>query len=208
MATARCYTKSGNVEKYESECFSGDINHYPNNFISNMTGPDSNGNYSITYDGYDDGDSSNYDCYCETIYGDWRNGGGVKKTFYFKKKNSNIVIRVRVSVIGYSYGGFVAFDCSVEGEVNGFHANTADKIANNILKDNSISLSLAAVTPAGPFGNYTTSITSTGSLTLNTGANYVTGTQYYIDVDHPLYCSPSSGTYNGGNWEIRVTTIT
>ena len=85
MASARCYTKSGSVEKYESECFSGDINHYPNNFTSNMTGPDSNGNYSITYNGYDDGDSSNYDCYCETIYGDWRNGGGVKKTFYFKK---------------------------------------------------------------------------------------------------------------------------
>ena len=85
MASARCYTKSGSVEKYESECFSGDINHYPNNFSSNMTGPDSNGNYSITYNGYDDGDSSNYDCYCETIYGDWRNGGGIKKTFYFKK---------------------------------------------------------------------------------------------------------------------------
>ena len=62
MASARCYTKSGSVEKYESECFSGDINHYPNNFSSNMTGPDSNGNYSITYNGYDDGDSSNYDC--------------------------------------------------------------------------------------------------------------------------------------------------
>ena len=87
MASARCYTKSGSVEKYESECFSGDINHYPNNFSSNMTGPDSNGNYSITYNGYDDGDSSNYDCYCETIYGDWRNGGGIKKTFYFKKKD-------------------------------------------------------------------------------------------------------------------------
>ena len=89
MASARCYTKSGSVEKYESECFSGDTNHYPNNFSSNMTGPDSNGNYSITYNGYDDGDSSNYDCYCETIYGDWRNGGGIKKTFYFKKKNSS-----------------------------------------------------------------------------------------------------------------------
>ena len=86
MASARCYTKSGSVEKYESGCFSGVINHYPNNFNSNMTEPDYNGNYSITYNGYDDGDSSNYDCYCETIYGDWRNGGGVRKTFYFKKK--------------------------------------------------------------------------------------------------------------------------
>ena len=86
MASARCYTKSGSVEKYEPNCFSGGINHYPNNFTHKITGPDYNGNYSITYNGYDDGDSSNYDCYCETIYGDWRNGGGgIKKTFYFKK---------------------------------------------------------------------------------------------------------------------------
>lgn len=103
MATARCYTKSGSVEKYESECFSGDTNHYPNSFSSNMTGPDSNGNYTITYEGYDDANSSNYDCYCETIYGDWRNGGGVKKTFYFKKKEEKELryyINCKLWVIG------------------------------------------------------------------------------------------------------------
>ena len=103
MATARCYTKSGSVEKYESKCFSGVINHYPNNFNSNMTEPDYNGNYSITYNGYDDGDSSNYDCYCETIYGDWRNGGGVKKTFYFKKKGKTIKKYVISIINGPSY---------------------------------------------------------------------------------------------------------
>ena len=103
MATARCYTKSGSVEKYESGCFSGVINHYPNNFNSNMTEPDYNGNYSITYNGYDDGDSSNYDCYCETIYGDWRNGDGVKKTFYFKKKGKTITKYVISIINGPSY---------------------------------------------------------------------------------------------------------
>lgn len=103
MASARCYTKSGSVEKYEPNCFSGVINHYPNNFISNMTEPDSNCNYSITYDGYDDGDSSNYDCYCETIYGDWRNGGGIKKTFYFKKKSKPITKYVISIINGPSY---------------------------------------------------------------------------------------------------------
>lgn len=115
MASARCYTKSGGVEKYESECFSGVINHYPNNFISKMTEPDSNGNYSITYNGYDDGDSSNYDCYCETIYGDWRNGGGVKKTFYFKKKNTTVngKITLYLSVRNSVNPGKIEFGCNV-----------------------------------------------------------------------------------------------
>lgn len=87
MATARCYTKSGNVEKYESRYFSGAVHHYPIPFSHSIIGPDSNGNYTITYKGYDDANSSNYDCYCKTIYGDFRNDGGISKTFYFKKKN-------------------------------------------------------------------------------------------------------------------------
>ena len=86
MATARCYTKSGNVEKYESDYFSGVVGHYPIAFSHNIIGPDSNGNYTITYEGYDDANSSNYDCYCKTIYGDFRNGGGISKTFYFKQR--------------------------------------------------------------------------------------------------------------------------
>ena len=114
MASARCYTKSGSVEKYESECFSGVINHYPNNFISNMTGPDSNGNYSITYNGYDDGDSSNYDCYCETIYGDWRNGGGIKKTFYFKKTQQLHQYALQLTVN-------IAFDSRIYGDCGAFY---------------------------------------------------------------------------------------
>ena len=93
MATARCYTKSGNVEKYESDYFSRVVGHYPINFSHNMIGPDSNGNYTITYKGYDDANSSNYDCYCKTIYGDFRNGGGVSKTFYFKESIKEIYLQ-------------------------------------------------------------------------------------------------------------------
>ena len=103
MATARCYTKSGSVEKYEPGLFSGGVNHYPHNFTTSIIGPDSNGNYTITYKGYDDANSSNYDCYCKTIYGDFRNGSGVSKTFYFKKKGKPITKYVISIVNGPSY---------------------------------------------------------------------------------------------------------
>ena len=198
MASARCYTKSGSVEKYESECFSGDINHYPNNFSSNMTGPDSNGNYSITYDGYDDGDSSNYDCYCETIYGDWRNGGGVKKTFYFKKNGINITIRIYV--IGYKdYMGNVVFNCDVSCDNS--------EIATSVLSNNTITLFYGVVTKDGNVGSYSVRV-KYGDNLLSPGIKYVDGKTYYIDMGHQPYCSPSSGTYNGDNWEIDVHTIT
>lgn len=100
MATARCYTKSGSVEKYERDLFSGAVNHYPHPFITKIIGPDSNGNYTITYNGYDDGTSDNYDCYCKTMYGeDWRNGGGVSKTFYFKKSIREIWLHAGIGAL-------------------------------------------------------------------------------------------------------------
>lgn len=87
MAYGICYTQSGTEKRYELNCFGGVIDYYPIVFSHNIIGPDSNGNYTITYEGYDDANSSNYDCYCKTIYGDFRNGGGISKTFYFKKKS-------------------------------------------------------------------------------------------------------------------------
>ena len=121
------------------------------------------------------------------------------KKWTWNIQNIEIIhIQVSISVNGYNYNGHVAFSCSV----------SSDKNVSDILQNSSISLSWKVVTPAGPFGSYTTSIRFTGSLTLNTGANYVTGTQYYIDGGNPPYCSPSSGTYNGHNWDIRVTTAT
>ena len=203
MATARCYTKSGNVEKYESDFFSRVVGHYPISFPANIIGPDSNGNYSITYDGYYDGDSSNYDCYCETIYGDWRNGGGVKKTFYFKK--NGIQITVYYKVIGYNHNGHVAFDCIISGGTE-YDTSPNKEIINDILKNSSIYLLWKAVTNNGPFGNYTTRITSVGPLILETGANYVDGTKYYMSAMYDEYksCDPSSGTYNGHTWDTHV----
>lgn len=111
MATARCYTKSGNVEKYESNCFSGVVNQYPNNFVHHIIGPNSNGNYTITYEGYDDGNSSNYDCYCKTIYGaDWRHGKGEIKTFYFKKAKYQITFYGAMKI---EFNNTIMFYCNV-----------------------------------------------------------------------------------------------
>lgn len=207
MQTARCYTKSGSVEKYESNLWKSPTasNWSSLGILGTITTPDSNGNYTVTVGGdFTDSDTPTSD-YCFTNY------NNVMNYFYFKKSTpkpptvKTITISVRISVNGYNNGGRVAFSCTVSGDVNGTANNT---LANDVLRSKSISLSWRAVTPAGPFGSYTTSITSTGSLTLNTGANYVNGTQYYIDMGNPPSCSPSSGTYNGDNWEINVHVIT
>ena len=206
MATARCYTKSGGVEKYESVCFSGTVHHYPNNFNSNIIGPDSNGNYTITYEGYGDGNSNYYDCYCKTIYGDFRNGGGVSKTFYFVK--NVIKIYLYIQVIGRNYNGLVAFDCVISGGTK-YDTSPNREIINNILKNNSIYLSWGVNTNNGPFGNYKKRISSVGSLILNTWSYYDDSKQYYMSMgSSTTYCSPSSGTYNGNNWETIVSVAT
>ena len=198
MASARCYTKSGSVEKYEPGCFSGVINHYPNNFNSNMTEPDYNGNYSITYNGYDDGDSSNYDCYCETIYGDWRNGGGVKKTFYFKKNTS--IIKILITVIGYrNYAGNLVFNCTASSDNS--------EIATSVLSNNTIILYYRVVTGSGLVGSYSVRM-KYGDNLLSPGIKYVEDKTYYIDMVQQPYCSPSSGTYNEVNWEMDVMAVT
>ena len=110
MATARCYTKSGSVEKYEPGLFSGSVNHGPHSFITELIGPDSNGNYTITYNGYDDGTSDNYDCYCKTIYGpDWRNNKGEINTFYFKKKIQIISLSSNIQFSGVGMNVYLYF---------------------------------------------------------------------------------------------------
>ena len=206
MQTARCYTKSGSVEKYESNLWESPIsgNWSTMGVVGTITTPDSNGNYTVTLGGdFEDSDTpTSY--YCFTKYHNAIN------YFYFKISTpkpptvKTITIRVNVSVNGYNHNGNVAFSCSVSGDISGTANNT---LANDILRSNSISLSWAVVTPAGPFGNYTTSITSTGSLTLDTGANFVTGTQYYINGTPS--CSPSGGKYNNEyNWDTHVTTGT
>ena len=86
MASARCYTKSGSVEKYESNLWSMDSV----GVSVIITGPDDFGNYTVTPpSGYEDSNTPTK-FYCTTIY------GGVRKTFYFKESIKEIVISTRV----------------------------------------------------------------------------------------------------------------
>ena len=82
MATARCYTKSGSVEKYESNLWSMDSV----GVSVIITGPDDFGNYTVTPpSGYEDSNTPTK-FYCTTIY------GGVRKTFYFKESIKEIYL--------------------------------------------------------------------------------------------------------------------
>lgn len=85
MASARCYTKSGSVEKYESNLWKSPTagNWSSLGILGTITTPDSNGNYTVTPEQHfeDSSDTTTYSCFTEY--------GGVKKTFYFKKKNSS-----------------------------------------------------------------------------------------------------------------------
>ena len=194
MASARCYTKSGSVEKYESNLWSmGSFG-----VAAFITGPDSSGNYTVTPpEGYEDSNTPT-EFGCTTDY------GGIKKTFYFTY--TTIRITVYYKVIGYNYNRHVAFDCIISGGTEN-DTSPNKEIINDILKNNSIYLLWKVVTADGPFGSYTTRITSVGSLILDTGANYVDGTKYYMSEQHSedQSCNPSSGTYNGYTWDTRVT---
>lgn len=98
MATARCYTKSGSIEKYESNLWSSPSsgNWSTMAIVGKITTPDSNGNYTVTpANNYtDSNETTTY--YCFTEY------GGNKKTFYFKEFIS--IIKYVISIIdGPSY---------------------------------------------------------------------------------------------------------
>lgn len=87
MATARCYTKSGSVEKYESNLWKSPTmgNWSSMGIVGTITTPDSNGNYTVTPEQSfeDSSDATTYSCFTEY--------GGVKKTFYFKKKEGTVL---------------------------------------------------------------------------------------------------------------------
>lgn len=89
MATARCYTKSGSVEKYESNLWSSPTaaNWSSSGILGNITTPDSNGNYTVTpASGFEDSNTKT-EFYCYTMY------GGVRKTFYFKESIKEIYLQ-------------------------------------------------------------------------------------------------------------------
>lgn len=97
MASARCYTKSGSVEKYESNLWSMDS--FGVSVV--ITGPDSSGNYTVTPpSGYEDSNTPT-GLYCYTMY------GGVKKTFYFKESIKEIWLRAGVG--GWTNTGLLIF---------------------------------------------------------------------------------------------------
>ena len=114
MATARCYTKSGSVEKYESNLWSSPTmgNWSSLGILGTITTPDSNGNYTVTPEKSfeDSSDTTSYSCFTEY--------GGIKKTFYFKKKegtgsdnNPTYNINCRIWVTGDGH------DISICGDI-------------------------------------------------------------------------------------------
>lgn len=77
MATARCYTKSGNKKVYEANLWQhpGYLNWSDSGIRGTITTPNSNGNYTVTpAKGYKDSNIST-GLYCYTMY------GNVKKHF-------------------------------------------------------------------------------------------------------------------------------
>lgn len=92
MASARCYTKSGSVEKYEPNAWSSPSseNWSSGGIVGNITTPDSNGNYTVTPSPEYEDSNTPTKFYCTTIY------GGVRKTFYFKESIKEIVIHTGV----------------------------------------------------------------------------------------------------------------
>ena len=99
MATARCYTKSGSVEKYESNLWSSpSIGNWSSlGVLGTITTPDSRGNYTVTPAPEYEDSNTQTELYCFTMY------GGVRKTFYFKEKGKTITKYVISIINGPSY---------------------------------------------------------------------------------------------------------
>ena len=109
MASARCYTKSGSVEKYESNLWKSPTaaNWSSAGILGNITTPDSNGNYTVTPEQHfeDSSDTTTYSCFTEY--------GGVKKTFYFKEKNTTVNGKMTLSLFAYTNHDKIVFGCKV-----------------------------------------------------------------------------------------------
>ena len=83
MASARCYTKSGSIEKYESNLWGIEVGGVP----VTITGPDSSGNYTVTPQSEYEDSNTPTQFYFTTDY------GGVRKTFYFKESIKEIYLQ-------------------------------------------------------------------------------------------------------------------
>lgn len=110
MATARCYTKSGNVKKYESNLWQhpGDLNWSASGIRGTITTPDSNGNYTVTpAKGYKDSNIST-GLYCYTMY------NNIKKLFYFTN-DIHSVTTIIFKLSSISTSGYINITCSQTG---------------------------------------------------------------------------------------------
>ena len=113
MQTARCYTKSGSVEKYESNLWKSPTggNWSTMGVLGTITTPDSNGNYTVTLGGdFEDSDTpTSY--YCFTKY------NNVINYFYFKKSTPkppvNGKVTLYLSVRNSVNPGKIEFECNV-----------------------------------------------------------------------------------------------
>ena len=123
MQTARCYTKSGSVEKYESNLWKSPSagNWSSSGILGNITTPDSHGNYTVTSADEDEFEDSNTqtELYCYTMY------GGVRKTFYFKKKNTTVNGKMTLSLFARNSinGNKIVFGCNVSASPSFTGAN-------------------------------------------------------------------------------------
>ena len=131
MATARCYTKSGNIEKYESNLWQhpGYLNWSDTGIRGTITTPDSNGNYTVTpAKGYKDSNSNiSTGFYCYTMY------NNVKKTFYFiRDEPSYTTITFKLSSISTS--GYIQINCSQSGPLAVDITCNIERISGNGIK--------------------------------------------------------------------------
>lgn len=131
MATAKCYTKSGNVEKYESNLWKnpGYLNWSSAGILGTITTLDSNGNYTVTpAKGYKDSNIST-GLYCYTMY------GNVKKTFYFiDDKPSVTTITFKLSNISTS--GYINITCSTSHPLETSVTCIIERISGSGIKRN------------------------------------------------------------------------
>ena len=208
MASGICYTKSGGVKKYDGIVVpgvaKGDKSYNPgyDNIKHDTSSVPGEDHYSFddpsSYTLVGKGSSIRDDCPL-IIVTYYPVAPANPCYFYYNKKNS-IIITIRIYVNGYKdHMGNVVFNCDVSCDNS--------EIATSILNNKSITLSYGVVTKDGPVGSYSVMVKYDMTL-LAPGIRYVDGKTYYIDMGHEPSCSPSSGTYNGHNWEINLHTIT
>lgn len=131
MATARCYTKSGNKEVYEANLWQhpGYLNWSDSGIRGTITTPNSNGNYTVTpAKGYKDSNIST-GLYCYTMY------GNVKKIFYFTNDIPSVTtITFKLSSINSR--GYINITCSISGPLEISVTCIIERIAGNGIKRN------------------------------------------------------------------------